>query len=107
MNLDAEDQKLVTLARGACARVSSTAGACVRDQDGRTYSAAAVTLGSNSYDALELAVITALMNGAKTLEAGCIFGSSPSADDVAKFRLCAQPSALLIAVASDGTMVSV
>ena len=35
--LSAEDAKLVTLARGARARVGAIEGASVRDQDGRTY----------------------------------------------------------------------
>jgi len=35
--LSAEDNKLVTLARSARARVGAVEGAAVRDQDGRTY----------------------------------------------------------------------
>lgn len=34
--LDAEDAKLVVLARGAMARAEAGSGAAVRDQDGRT-----------------------------------------------------------------------
>jgi hypothetical protein len=33
--LDAEDAKLVTLARGAMGRAEATSGAAVRDADGR------------------------------------------------------------------------
>ncbi|NUS42374.1 MAG: cytidine deaminase, partial [Mycobacteriaceae bacterium] len=37
--LDAEDDKLIVLARGAMARTDGAAGAAVRDTDGRTYAA--------------------------------------------------------------------
>lgn len=42
--LDAEDAKLVVLARAAMARAEAGAGAAVRDVDGRTYAAAPVAL---------------------------------------------------------------
>ena len=42
--LDAEDAKLVTLARGAMGRAEAGSGAAVRDQDGRTYAGAPVAL---------------------------------------------------------------
>jgi len=35
--LDAEDAKLVVLARGAMGRAEAPGGAAVRDLDGRTY----------------------------------------------------------------------
>ena len=38
--LDAEDSKLVVLARGAMGRSGGSEGAAVRDLDGRTYAAA-------------------------------------------------------------------
>lgn len=44
--LDAEDGKLVTLARSARARIGAPEGAAVRDGDGRTYAAATVALPS-------------------------------------------------------------
>jgi hypothetical protein len=50
--LGAEDAKLVTLARGARARIAAADGAAVRDQDGRTYAAATVALPSLSLSAL-------------------------------------------------------
>ena len=43
---DAEDRKLVTLARSTRARTRAAEGACVRDQDGRTYAGATVDLPS-------------------------------------------------------------
>jgi hypothetical protein len=60
--LDAEDAKLVTLARAARARVGATEGAAVRDSDGRTHAAATVDLPSLS--------LTALRRGANAVSAG-------------------------------------
>ena len=56
---DAEDAKLVTLARAARARIGAIEGAAVRDQDGRTYAAATVDLPSLRLSALQLAVASA------------------------------------------------
>lgn len=70
--LSAEDTKLVTLARGARARVSALEGAAVRDQDGRTYAAASVGLPSLTLTALQLAVASAVAAGATKLEAAAV-----------------------------------
>jgi cytidine deaminase len=70
--LSAEDTKLVTLARSARARVGAAEGAAVRDQDGRTYAAATVTLPSLSVTALQLAVASAVASGAKLIEAAAV-----------------------------------
>ena len=70
--LTAEDAKLVTLARGARARVGAAEGAAVRDQDGRTYAAATVALPSLSLTALQLAVASAAAAGASRLEAAAV-----------------------------------
>ena len=43
--LDAEDAKLVTLARGAMGRAEASSGAAVRDLDGRTYAGCAGDAG--------------------------------------------------------------
>jgi hypothetical protein len=72
--LDAEDAKLVTLARSAKARTRSAAGAAVRDTDGRTYVAAAVGLPSLRLSALQVAVAMAVSSGALGLEAAVIVG---------------------------------
>ena len=50
--LDAEDAKLVVLARGAMARAEATSGAAVRDLDGRTYAGAPVGLAALPLTAL-------------------------------------------------------
>ncbi|PRY57942.1 cytidine deaminase [Glycomyces artemisiae] len=73
-DLDAEDAKLVTLARGAAGRVSQTTGAAVRDGIGRTYASAAVDLPSLRLTALQAAVAQAFAAGAEALEAAVVFG---------------------------------
>ena len=78
--LGAEDAKLVTLARGARARVGAVEGASVRDQDGRTYAAATVALPSLSLTALQLAVASASAAGATGLEAAAVVTEAATLD---------------------------
>jgi hypothetical protein len=70
--VDAEDEKLAILARAARARVGSPEGAAVRDDIGRTYVGATVTLPALSLSALEAAVATAAASGATALEAAVV-----------------------------------
>lgn len=74
MSDDAEAAKLITLARGARSRVIAHEGAAIRDETGRTYSAAEVSLPSLSLSALELAVAVAVASGAKGAEAAVVCG---------------------------------
>ena len=78
--LSAEDAKLVTLARGARARIGAVEGAAVRDSDGRTYAAANVVLPSLSVTALQLAVASAVAAGATTLEAAAVVTEASTLD---------------------------
>src|SRR6185295_3751490 len=78
--LDAEDAKLVTLARSSRARVGAVEGAAVRDQDGRTYAAATVALPSLSVTALQLAVASAAAAGATLLEAAAVVTEASELD---------------------------
>ncbi|MFL6145547.1 MAG: cytidine deaminase [Labedaea sp.] len=78
--LDAEDAKLVTLARSARARTGAAEGAAVRDRDGRTYAAATVTLPSLSLTALQAAVAAAVSSGVRTLEAAAVVTEEPALD---------------------------
>ena len=78
--LDAEDAKLVTLARGARARIGAVEGAAVRDQDGRTHAAANVVLPSLSVTALQLAVASAVAAGATRLEAAAVVTEASTLD---------------------------
>ncbi|MEV6897545.1 cytidine deaminase [Amycolatopsis sp. NPDC051372] len=71
-DLDAEDQKLVTLARSSRARVGAEEGAAVRDTDGRTYTAVTVDQPSFKLTAVQAAVAAALSSGAEGLEAAAV-----------------------------------
>ena len=77
--LDAEDAKLVVLARGAMGRAETPSGAAVRDLDGRTYAGAPVALTALKLTALQAAVAAAVSSGATGLEAAVLVGGS--ADD--------------------------
>jgi hypothetical protein len=70
--VDAEDEKLMTLARSARARTGAAEGAAVRDDIGRTYVAATVSLPALSLSALAAAVAAAASSGVKTLEAAVV-----------------------------------
>ena len=78
--LDAEDAKLVTLARGARGRVSAPEGAAVRDESGRTYASASVSLFSLHLSALQAAVAQAAASGARGLEAAVLLVDHGIAD---------------------------
>jgi hypothetical protein len=67
--LGAEDEKILVLARSARARTGADEGAAVRDLEGRTYAATAVSLSSLRLSALEVAVAMAVSSGATGLEA--------------------------------------
>ena len=74
--LGPEDQKIITLARSSRARVAASEGAAVRDETGRTYTAAAVALPSLRLSALRLAVAMAVSSGAESLEAAALVSDS-------------------------------
>ena len=77
--LDAEDGKLVVLARGAMGRAEAPDGAAVRELDGRTYAAAPVRLSALRLTALQAAVAAAISSGATGFEAAVLVGGT--ADD--------------------------
>lgn len=78
---DAEDAKLVTLARATRARTGAGQGAAVRDTDGRTYAAATVSLASLRLSALQVAVAMAVSSGAPGLEAAVVLAAEPADPD--------------------------
>ena len=84
--LDAEDAKLVVLARGAMGRAEAGSGAAVRDQDGRTYAGAPVALDALALTALQAAVAAAVSSGATGLEAAVLVGGSADDAGVAAVR---------------------
>lgn len=79
-DLDAEDTKLVTLARATRARARALEGAAVRDLDGRTYAAASVRLEHLHLSALEVCVAMAISSGSSGLEAAVVLTDADQAD---------------------------
>ena len=78
--LGEEDQKIVMLARSARARAGAAEGAAVRDETGRTYVAATVSLPSLRLSALRLAVAMAVSSGATSLEAAALVSEAGAVD---------------------------
>ncbi len=96
--LGAEDQKIITLARSARARVGSAEGAAVRDETGRTYVATTVALPSLQLSALALAVAMAASSGAGSLEAAALVGEGGLGDgDVAVVRDLGAEAVIIVA----------
>jgi cytidine deaminase len=104
--LDAEDAKLVTLARSSRARAQAAEGAAVRDGDGRTYTAATVALPSLSLSALQAAVAAAVASGAQALEAAAVVTESSTVDGIDAVRDLTT-SAPVILAGPDGLVRSV
>jgi len=87
VDLDAEDSKLVTLARATRARTGAREGAALRDLDGRTYAAATVDLEHLQVSAIGVAVAMAVASGARGAEAVVLLGEGrPAEDDLAALR---------------------
>lgn len=104
--LDAEDAKLVTLARGSRARVGAAEGAAVRDEDGRTYAAATVTLPSLTLTALQAAVAAAVSSGAQELEAAVVVSAAARLDPASVAAAADLGAATLILAGPDGSVRS-
>lgn len=100
--LSAEDSKLVTLARGARGRAAAPQGAAVRDDDGRTYAGATVTLPSLRLTALQAAVAIAVASGAQVLEAAVILGGVVDDESMAAAR--DMSAALVVLTDTDGVV---
>jgi hypothetical protein len=99
-----EDLKIITLARASRARVAASEGAAVRDETGRTYTAAAVALPSLRLSALRLAVAMASSSGARKLEAAALVSEAdPDPGDLAVVRDLG-PDAPVFLAAPDGTL---
>ncbi|MEU0540237.1 cytidine deaminase [Nocardia sp. NPDC005978] len=84
--LDAEDGKLLTLARGAMGRTGGSGGAAVRDTDGRTYAAGEVALENLRLTALQAAVAAAISSGAEGFETAVVVAGRFSDAGVAALR---------------------
>ena len=95
-DLDAEDGKLVVLARGAMARAEAGSGAAVRDADGRTYAGAPVSLAALALTALQAAVAAAVSSGATGLEAAALVGGSADDAGVAAVHELSPSAAIIV-----------
>jgi hypothetical protein len=102
--VEPEDAKLITLARGARARVGADAGAAIRDETGRTYSGATVVLTSLSLSALSLAVAQAAASGSRGVEAAVVVGSEPTEADLASVRDVGGAGVPVLVCAPDGSV---
>ena len=104
--LDPEDRKIVQLARATRARSAAAEGAAVRDQDGRTYTAAAVRLPSLQLSALALAVAMAASSGARGLEAAAVVTDSDAVapEDLDVVRDLAGPGIPVLRADASGTV---
>ncbi|MPZ59726.1 MAG: cytidine deaminase [Propionibacteriales bacterium] len=78
---DPEDLKIITLARSTRARSGAAEGACVRDTDGRTYAAGAVSLPSLRLSALQVAVAMSASSGVTGLEAAAVVTAAHTVDE--------------------------
>ncbi len=78
-NMQAEDNKLVVLAKATRARTGAAQGAALRDLDGRTYAGATVDLPSLQVSAVGVCIAMAVASGAKGAEAVVVLGDAPIA----------------------------
>jgi hypothetical protein len=105
---DPEDLKLVTLARSTRARTRAAEGACVRDQDGRTYAGATVDLPTLQLTAVRVSVAMAVTSGARALEAVVVLGDAAWVDerDLSVVRDLGGAGVPVHLAAPDGTVVA-
>jgi len=94
--LDPEDAKLVTLARGAMARAEAGSGAAVRDLDGRTYAGAPVRLPALELTALQSAVAAAVSSGAAGIEAAVLLAGAGDDPGVAAVRDLSPEASIIV-----------
>jgi cytidine deaminase len=104
--LDAEDRKIVTLARSARARNGVPEGAAVRDETGRTYVAGSVHLASLRLSALQTAVAMAVASGATSLEAAAVVSEAEAVapEDRAVVSDLGGPGTPVLLAGPDGTV---
>jgi len=106
IGLDAEDAKLVVLARGARGRAAAAEGAAVRDDDGRTYAAATINLPSLKLTAAQAAVAAAVSSGAQSLEALAVVGGQAELDAASAAAAGDLGTAVVVIAAADGSVLS-
>jgi len=79
-DLGAEDAKLHTLAKGSRGRISAAEGAALRDETGRTYASANVSLSTLQLSAIQAVVAQAAAAGSRGIEAVVLVAKSPQPD---------------------------
>lgn len=104
-DLSAEDQKLITLAKGARARIAASSASCVRDTDGRTYSAATVSYAGKKFYSVDLAIATAISAGAKKFEALCVLGDEEI--NLSEIKSVLQETGIVITCDAQGEVLAV
>jgi hypothetical protein len=103
---DPDDKKLATLARATRARTRAAEGACVRDQDGRTYAGATVALEHLRVSAVGVALAMAASSGATSLEALAVVTEGELvAEDLAAIRELGGDSVTVFRCGPDGRPV--
>jgi hypothetical protein len=104
-NWNPEDDKLVTLAKGARSRVQSVSGAALRDETGRTYASAQVSVGHLNLSAVEVVVAQAVASGSTGIEAVVLCsGSEFSTSDIALVKEFAGSGVPLHRIADAGEL---
>ena len=91
---------------GRAAERPHAEGAAVRDDDGRTYAAATVTLPSLQLTALQAAVAIAVSSGARSLEAAAVVGAAAELDPASAAVAHDVATGILILASADGTVRS-
>jgi hypothetical protein len=72
VDMEAEDNKLIVLARATRVRTGAAEGAALRDLDGRTYAGATVDLPSLQVSALGVCIAMAVASGSRGAEAAVV-----------------------------------
>jgi hypothetical protein len=75
---NSEDDKLAILAKGARSRVQANSGAALRDETGRTYASAEVSIGALKLSAIEMVVAQAVASGSTGIESVVFSGQGDS-----------------------------
>ncbi len=102
--LNADDAKLVLLARAAMARAGAGSGAAVRDGEGRTDAAAPVNLSTLRLTGLQAAVAAPASSGATGLEAAVLVAASADDPGIVAVRELS-PTAVVIVTDGAGNLL--
>jgi cytidine deaminase len=105
---NSEDEKLAVLAKGARSRVQANVGAALRDETGRTYASAEVSIGSLKLSAVEMVVAQAVASGSTGVESVVISSQTEIAisdSDIELVRVLAGVGVPVYVISEAGTPV--